>query len=98
MLETVRTFCAELTNPYSRRAEFYLRPFSPTLRSVYRSRELNDFHHLLLEKGIRVRVDIEAFLAGSVTSDMEVEVGPEMERLEDAGEEVLTERQRLAPY
>ncbi|BGP52880.1 hypothetical protein JCM8202v2_000437 [Rhodotorula sphaerocarpa] len=78
--------------------EFYLRPFSPTLRSVYRSRELNDFHHLLLEKGIRVRVDIEAFLAGSVTSDMEVEVGPEMERLEDAGEEVLTERQRLAPY
>lgn len=83
-------------------AEFYLRPFSPSLRSVFRSRELRDFHHLLLEKGLRVRVEVESFLDGAVFSDMEDdeddghEVAPA--RLEDAGEELLTERQRLMPY
>ncbi|GAA5980700.1 hypothetical protein JCM10908_001742 [Rhodotorula pacifica] len=81
--------------------EFYLRPFSPMLRSVFRSRELRDFHHLLLEKGLRIRVDVEAFLDGEQTSDMELEDDehtPNLERLEHAGEEVLTERQRLMPY
>ncbi|GJN91570.1 hypothetical protein Rhopal_004593-T1 [Rhodotorula paludigena] len=82
--------------------EFYLRPFSPSLRSVFRSRELRDFHHLLLEKGLRVRVEVDSFLDGAVFSDMEDdkddghEVAPA--RLEDAGEELLTERQRLMPY
>jgi hypothetical protein len=80
-------------------AEFYLRPFSPALRSVYRSRELRDFHHLLLEKGLRVRVDIEPFLEGVVTSDMEDdEEEGEGPMLEDAGEELLAERRRLMPY
>ncbi|BGP44730.1 hypothetical protein JCM10450v2_000544 [Rhodotorula kratochvilovae] len=83
--------------------EFYLRPFSPALRPVFRSRDLRDFHHLLLEKGLRVRVDIEPFLEGVVTSDMEDDdaadegEGP-LERLEEAGEDVLSERQRLMPY
>lgn len=82
------------------RIEFYLRPFSPTLRSVYRSQELRDFHHLLLEKGLRIRVDVDAYLEGEQTSDMEVEDDDtaDLERLEQAGEEVLTERQRLMPY
>ncbi|BGO94695.1 hypothetical protein NBRC10512_004875 [Rhodotorula toruloides] len=78
--------------------EFYLRPFSPALRSVYRSRELRDFHHLLLEKGLRVRVDFEPFLEGVVTSDMEDEEEGEGPMLEDAGEELLAERRRLMPY
>uniref|UniRef100_A0A0K3C9N5 BY PROTMAP: gi/647394756/emb/CDR35990.1/ RHTO0S01e11694g1_1 [Rhodosporidium toruloides] n=1 Tax=Rhodotorula toruloides TaxID=5286 RepID=A0A0K3C9N5_RHOTO len=80
--------------------EFYLRPFSPALRSVYRSRELRDFHHLLLEKGLRVRVDIEPFLEGAVTSDMEDDEEEEGEgpMLEDAGEALLAERRRLMPY
>lgn len=88
-----------LTESFHRK-EFYLRPFSPTLRSVYRSRELRDFHHLLLEKGLRIRVDLDAYLEGEQTSDMEVEDddAPDLERLEQAGEEVLTERQRLMPY
>ncbi|KWU46645.1 DUF1740-domain-containing protein [Rhodotorula sp. JG-1b] len=83
-----------------RAIQFYLRPFSPTLRSVYRSRELRDFHHLLLEKGLRIRVDVDAYLEGEQTSDMEVEDDDtaDLERLEQAGEEVLTERQRLMPY
>ncbi|GAA5861515.1 hypothetical protein JCM3774_000276 [Rhodotorula dairenensis] len=80
--------------------EFYLRPFSPTLRSVYRSRELRDFHHLLLEKGLRIRVDVDAYLQEQDDSDMEVEDArqEDLERLEYAGEEVLTERQRLMPF
>ncbi|GAA6047144.1 hypothetical protein JCM3770_006922 [Rhodotorula araucariae] len=82
--------------------EFYLRPFSPSLRPVFRSRDLRDFHHLLLEKGLRVRVDVDPFLEGVVTSDMEDDEADEGEgplgRLEEAGEEVLTERQRLMPY
>lgn len=79
-------------------AEFYLRPFSPALRSVYRSRELRDFHHLLLEKGLRDRVDIEPYLEGATTSDMEEDEDEEGPLLEDAGEELLAERRRLMPY
>ncbi|GAA6036634.1 hypothetical protein JCM8097_001263 [Rhodosporidiobolus ruineniae] len=82
--------------------ELYLRPFSPTLRSVYRSRELRDFHHLLLEKGLRVRVEIDPFLDGFVSSDAEEERieagGEDVEMVGEAGEELLAERQRLMPY
>ncbi|GAA5908743.1 hypothetical protein JCM8208_006776 [Rhodotorula glutinis] len=84
--------------------EFHLRPFSPSLRPVFRSRELRDFHHLLLEKGLRVHVDVDQFLDGAILSDMEddeVDDGEQdqgLERLEAAGEEVLTERTRLMPY
>ncbi|BGP21464.1 hypothetical protein JCM10295v2_000339 [Rhodotorula toruloides] len=78
--------------------EFYLRPFSPALRSVYRSRELRDFHHLLLEKGLRVRVDIEPYLEGVIASDMEDEEEEEGPMLQDAGEALLEERRRLMPY
>ncbi|GAA6015188.1 hypothetical protein JCM11491_000498 [Sporobolomyces phaffii] len=76
--------------------EFYLRPFSPTLRSVYRSSELRDFHHLLLEKGIRVRIEVDPFLDGAVFSDAEM-----LEDNDDElgiGEEVLAERNKLMPY
>jgi len=90
--------CFVLT-PHSS-TEFYLRPFSPTLRSVYRSSELRDFHHLLLEKGIRVRIDLDPYLEGAEFSDVE------MFEIEDedgqgalnVGEEVFTERQKLMPY
>ncbi|GAA5887659.1 hypothetical protein JCM5296_004450 [Sporobolomyces johnsonii] len=80
--------------------ELYLRPFSPALRSVYRTRELRDFHHLLLEKGLRIRIELDPFLEGAELSDVEMEdeedaVGV---RLEEAGEEVLEERERLMPY
>ncbi|GAA5865509.1 hypothetical protein JCM8547_001271 [Rhodosporidiobolus lusitaniae] len=78
--------------------ELYLRPFSPSLRSVYRSGELRDFHHLLLEKGIRLRVDFDPFLEGYAGSDVEEEDEDEPMRLADAGEDVLEERQRLMPY
>ncbi|BGP12676.1 hypothetical protein JCM10213v2_008178 [Rhodosporidiobolus nylandii] len=80
--------------------ELYLRPFSPALRSVYRSRELRDFHHLLLEKGLRVRVDIDAFLDQYVSSEAEDDEQDEDApvRLAEAGEELLEERQRLMPY
>ncbi|GAA5834455.1 hypothetical protein JCM9279_004321 [Rhodotorula babjevae] len=80
--------------------EFYLRPFSPSLRPVFRSRELRDFHHLLLEKGLRVHLDVDRFLEGAVLSDMEddEEEDRALERLEEAGEDVLTERTRLMPY
>ncbi|KPV78517.1 uncharacterized protein RHOBADRAFT_50976 [Rhodotorula graminis WP1] len=82
--------------------EFYLRPFSPAMRPVFRSRELRDFHHLLLEKGLRVHVDIDRLLDGAVLSDMDDDGGEDQEdgseRLEAAGEEVLTERTRLMPY
>ncbi|GAA6058551.1 hypothetical protein JCM10212_006990 [Sporobolomyces blumeae] len=79
--------------------EFYLRPFSPTLRSVYRSSELRDFHHLLLEKGLRVRVDLEPFLGGAVYSDVEM-LGIEDEEDGEVGvgEEVFEERKKLMPY
>lgn len=88
-------------SPTRARAEFYLRPFSPSLRPAFRSRELRDFHHLLLEKGLRVHVDVDAFLEGAVLSDMEDDDDEQdraLERLEDAGEDVLTERTRLMPY
>jgi len=49
-----------------------------------------------------VRVEVDAFLEGVVLSDMEDddEAGEDgaLERLEEAGEEVLTERTRLMPY
>ncbi|GAA5891027.1 hypothetical protein JCM6882_006393, partial [Rhodosporidiobolus microsporus] len=80
--------------------ELYLRPFSPALRSVYRSRELRDFHHLLLEKGLRVRVELDSFVEGHVGSEAEEEDEDEDApmRLEEAGEELLDERRRLMPY
>ncbi|GAA6004312.1 hypothetical protein JCM10207_000663 [Rhodosporidiobolus poonsookiae] len=77
--------------------ELYLRPFSPALRSVYRSRELRDFHHALLEKGLRVRVEIDSFLAEYTSSDAEDERDEQM-GVADVGEELLEERQRLKPY
>ena len=82
-------------------AEFYLRPFSPALRSVYRSSELRDFHHLLLEKGLRIRVDLEPFLENAVLSDAEMSEDDEVELAPDeleVGEEVFTERKNLMPY
>jgi len=48
-----------------------------------------------------VHVDVDAFLEGAVLSDMEDDDDEQdraLERLEDAGEDVLTERTRLMPY
>lgn len=84
-----------------RSAEFYLRPFSPTLRSVYRSSELRDFHHLLLEKGLRIRVDLDPFLEGVQLSDVEMLEDDEEELGQGElgiGEEVFAERKKLMPY
>lgn len=96
----LRPACLRLTLRSSK-TEFYLRPFSPTLRSVYRSSELRDFHHLLLEKGIRVRIDLDPFLEGAEFSDvemLEIEDGDEGQEALDVGEEVFAERQKLLPY
>jgi hypothetical protein len=87
-------------------ADLYMRPFLPSLRPVYRSSELRNWHSLLLEKGLRVRVDVDSFVEGEVGSDVEVE---EPEREEDmpleyvgdewaAGEDLLREREQLKPY
>ncbi|GAA5907948.1 nuclear exosome regulator NRDE2 [Sporobolomyces salmoneus] len=85
--------------------EFYLRPFSPTLRSVYRSSELRDFHHLLLEKGLRVRIDLDPYLEGAQFSDVEMLENDEEEDREGEGggtlgigEEVFVESKKLMPY
>ncbi|GAA5972334.1 hypothetical protein JCM11641_002413 [Rhodosporidiobolus odoratus] len=80
--------------------EFYLRPFSPALRSAYRARELSDFHHLLLEKGLRVRESIDVITEGYMASDAEDQEDEDDAPmpLTDAGEELLEERQRLMPY
>ncbi|GAA5950440.1 hypothetical protein JCM3765_004549 [Sporobolomyces pararoseus] len=81
--------------------EFYLRPFSPTLRSVYRSSELRDFHHLLLEKGLRIRLDLDPFLEGVQLPDVEMLEDDEEElghRELGIGEEVFAERKKLMPY
>ncbi|GAA5922599.1 uncharacterized protein JCM15063_003358 [Sporobolomyces koalae] len=78
--------------------EFYLRPFSPTLRSVYRSTELRDFHHLLLEKGLRIRTDLDPFLDGAPMSDDEMAEDDGDAGDQGIGEEVFTERKKLMPY
>lgn len=82
--------------------EFYLRPFSPTLRAVYRSSELRDFHHLLLEKGLRIRIDLDPYLEGVQLSDVEMLEEGEEKNSEggelDVGEEVFEERRKLMPY
>lgn len=87
-------------------ADLYMRPFLPVLRSVYRSSELRNWHSLLLEKGLRVRVDTNSFLEGEVGSDVEMEEQEQDEEppLEDAGndwaagEDLLREREQLKPY
>lgn len=88
-------------------ADLYMRPFLPILRPVYRSSELRNWHSLLLEKGLRVRVDTDSFLEGEVGSDIEMEEqerDEDMKPLEDvgndwaAGEDLLREREQLKPY
>lgn len=75
-------------------ADLYLRPFLPALRPVYRSQELRDWHSLLLEKGLRVRVEVDNF--AEVGSDVEM-VDPPLEGFTDA-EGLLAEREYLKPY
>lgn len=85
-------------------ADLYMRPFLPVLRPVYRSSELRNWHSLLLEKGLRVRVDTDSFLEGEVGSDVETEERNEDMPLENvqaewaAGEDLLREREHLKPY
>lgn len=71
---------------------------------MYRLSELREWHSLLLEKGLRVRLEIDPFIEGEgVEEDAErwIEDAP----LEDAvapgdtvAEELLREREELKPY
>lgn len=76
-------------------ADLYLRPFLPALRPVYRTQELRDWHSLLLEKGLRVRVEMDDFAEAG--SDEEMELDPPLEEATEA-EGLLTEREALKPY
>lgn len=76
-------------------ADLYLRPFLPALRPVYRSQELRDWHSLLLEKGLRVRVEVDGFTEPG--SDIEMEEDPPLEDVTEA-EGLLREREYLKPY
>ncbi|KAL8278570.1 hypothetical protein RQP46_009062 [Phenoliferia psychrophenolica] len=81
--------------------ELYLKPFALPFRAAFRAKELQQLHSLLLEKGLRVRVELEEFGEGGGDSD--VEMGVE-EPDEAAGglvketEELYEERRRLMPY
>jgi hypothetical protein len=75
-----------------------LKPFSKPLRSVYRSQELNAMYQLLLEKGLRIRAELEL---GDWSSDVDVEMEANEE---DEGDDVkpaeilFEDRKRLMPY
>lgn len=66
---------------------------------MYKSTELKEMHSLLLEKGLRVREELEI---GGWTSDVEMLMGEDSD--EDVGgvvkdvENLYSERQRLMPY
>lgn len=80
--------------------ELYLKPFSSPLRTQYRTNELKEMHSLLLEKGLRVRVELDDFLAGwqDPSERRELDDG-EDEGVDIAGvEAIFEERKRLMPY
>lgn len=69
---------------------------------MYRSRELREWYSLLLEKGLRVRVEVDSFAEADFDSDAEEdtvmqEQGSALEHM-DEGEELLRERETLKPY
>jgi hypothetical protein len=82
----------------------YLKPFLPALSSVYRASELREWYSLLLEKGLRVRVEIDPYIGdiegGEEDAERWIEDGPS----EDArpgdmvAEDLLHEREELKPY
>lgn len=65
---------------------------------MYRSRELVEMHSLLLEKGLRVKEELDL---GDYASDTEV-VAVDGGRDEEGGDEeifeIFEERKRLMPY
>lgn len=82
--------------------DLYLLPFSLPLRELYRSHELKEMHSLLLEKGLRLRTDLEV---DGWTSDVDMAIGDGDDS--DGGEggydvkpaeEIFRERKRLLPY
>ncbi|KAM0754939.1 DUF1740-domain-containing protein [Meredithblackwellia eburnea MCA 4105] len=79
--------------------ELYLKAFSPHLRPSFRSKELRQVHSLLLEKGLRVRLELDGFLRGWSSSDVEDEGDEEpAPLLLKETEELYSERRRLMPY
>ncbi|KAK4703296.1 nuclear exosome regulator NRDE2, partial [Phenoliferia sp. Uapishka_3] len=81
--------------------ELYLMPFSLPLRSTFQSKELRQMHSLLLEKGLRVKIELDDALEGRGVSDVELEeeeVNDHTSGLMNETEELYRERTRLMPY
>lgn len=78
--------------------DIYLKPFAAPLRTMYSSSELKAMNYLLVEKGLRVREELEL---GNWTSDVEM---ANSENEEDGGavvkdvETLYEERRKLMPY
>lgn len=82
-------------------AELYLKPFAAPLRTMYRSDELRELHRLLLEKGLRVRLELDDFAEGwrSEPEDMEQDSSDDDRGgVVKVAEELYQERARLMPY
>lgn len=75
-------------------ADLYLKPFSQPLRSIYIPAELRFYYSLLLEKGLRVRVE----MADQVEEVLRMEEEPEEVVAMLDAEEIFAERRRLMPY
>lgn len=74
--------------------DLYLKPFSPSMRTLYDSTELASFYSLLLEKGLRVRVEMVPYEEPAL---LRGESDDEGAANSDA-EEIFAERRRLMPY
>lgn len=76
--------------------DLYLKPFSAPLRSAFRSKELRELHSVLLEKGLRIRLELDTFAEGW-SSEVE-DLHDSTEDVADEVEAMLGERELLKPF
>ncbi|GMK55153.1 hypothetical protein CspeluHIS016_0202090 [Cutaneotrichosporon spelunceum] len=97
--KTAKELCYRAMASVAGCKDLYLLPFS-TLRAQFTSRELRDIVELMLERGIRVRVDTQGFWDHDHVTDDEDEIDDEMigPVPDDYEYGMLREREVLKPY